>query len=93
MERRGYGKQSFANGVKEKPKQQYAEQTLHDAHKTDETLALGQTRCGEFQQAGGADEPIIVFGDAFAAKKMAALRAARRRFTLRVIEATLMRQR
>ena len=43
----------------------------------------------QLRQACGADDAVVMFRDAFATEKTAALRAPRHRFTLRVIETSL----
>ena len=46
----------------------------------------------QFFEADGAHDTVLVFGDAFAAEAVAALRAARHGFAGNMIETTLMGQ-
>jgi len=87
----GDGKQHFPDEIKEKPEQHDTENALHNAHETDETAPLCQWWFGKLAQARGANQTVIVFGDAFAAKELPALDATRRGFALRMVETALVR--
>jgi hypothetical protein len=76
--------------IEKEPCRQKAQQTLGDAERGGKTASLEQRRPGEFLEAGSADDAVIVFSNAFAAKEMGARGAKRDRFPLGVIEAALM---
>ena len=76
--------------MKEKPNQHEPEKELRRANRNGETAAFSQRNTRKFFQTRGANHAVIVFRDAFAAKKLPALRAACDGFALKMIEATLV---
>jgi hypothetical protein len=92
VEGRWDSQQSFANDEEEKPREQECRTALRQPENFCKPRALRDRRSHQFLQAGRADDPVIVLGDAFATEKPSAFRAARHRLTHRVIETTLVKQ-
>jgi hypothetical protein len=85
----GDGQEAFADKVKEKPKNQDAQQTLRYPDGSRQATAAGELGLGEFLKAGRADAAVVVLGNAFATKKLAAFEATGDRLTGGMIEAAL----
>ncbi len=92
MKRCGQFQQPFANQIEKKPNHDDAQQALRGAHQTAKRPARQVRLPDKLRQARGADDPVVVFGDAFAAEKTAALRTTRHGFTRGVIETSLSGQ-
>jgi hypothetical protein len=92
VERSGNGEQSFANDIEEKPKHDEAEQALGKLENADPFFVSSGRRLRQFLKTGTANNPVIVFGDTFAAEELATLEATRRGFAPGMIKATLVFQ-
>jgi hypothetical protein len=58
---------------------------LAQPNQAGQSSPLQQGHARQLSQARGADDPLIVFGNAFPAEKLAATSAARHRFPLTVV--------
>jgi len=92
MERGRQGEQTLAYEVKEKPDDEQSQQTLANPERPDETAPLQQGNAGQLAQTVGADDAIVVFGNAFPTKELAATGAARHRLPFGVVKASLISQ-
>jgi hypothetical protein len=90
MERGGQFQQAIPDEKKEKPCQQNSDGTLREAGKFDESQSLRKRLARHFSQTGGAEDSVVVFGDALSAEKVVAFWAARRRLARGMVETTLM---
>src|SRR5678815_1206811 len=80
----------MSDEIEEEPGYEHAAEQRDGAEQAGEgTTRLGLAR-GHFFQARGTDDPVIVLGDAFAAKEFAALRAARHCLAIRVVQAAAL---
>jgi len=90
VERTWHRQQALAKEIKEDQQRGEADGQLHCAHQAHEAAALREGHPGQLLQARGANDPVIVFRDAFTAEELAAFRAARRGLTGGVVEAALV---
>src|SRR6266849_3336567 len=90
MEGRINRQQRLAKQIKKEPNHQQTRQELkcpNDAHKT---APIPEGLLRKLLEARSANDAVIVLGDALPAIEMPAFRAARRRFALGMVEATLV---
>src|SRR5262249_24354247 len=78
--------QSFSNQVKEKPREKKPANALDERNRPGQKTPLEQRDRSQFAQARRADDPVVVFRDAFAAKELAAFRAPGHSFALAMVE-------
>lgn len=90
MKRRRDSEQSLADDKKEKPRNHNASRALGEAENFYKRGTARERWPNQFLQTGGANHPIVMFGDAFTAEKAAAFRAARDGLAQGVIEAALV---
>ena len=76
--------------IKEKPRGENSSQTKDGLFQAEQAICFGAGRFDKFLQATGADDAVIMFGDAFAAEEEFALGTTRNGFTQRVVETTLL---
>ena len=88
----GQRKQAFTNEIKEKPSQDETQQTLAEMDRAGERAPLKQRDARNPAQAGSANDAVIMLGNAFTAIITRAMRTARHRLAMSVIEATLLGQ-
>jgi hypothetical protein len=81
--------QAFTYKVEEEPHKHETQQAFAAAHNAGEHPPLRRLGLSQVPQASGANHPIVMLGDALPAKIVAAVGAARDRFTLGVIETPL----
>jgi hypothetical protein len=81
--------QGLSRQMEKKPGDKQSRQTLKSSQCSNETAPLREGRIDHFPETSGANDPVIVFGDAFPAIKMSAVRAARRGLSQRMIETAL----
>jgi hypothetical protein len=93
VERVGQFQQTFADEKKEKPGEQNSERELREAENFGENKSLREGLARQSFQAGGTNNAVIVFGDAFAAEALQTFRATGHGLARGVIEATLMGER
>jgi hypothetical protein len=93
MERSRQFQQAFPDEKKEKPCQRNSEETLRQAKYFCESQSFCKRLARQFSQAGGADNPVVVFSDALSTKEVTAFWTARRRLACGMIETTLMDKR
>lgn len=89
---RGNAEQRAAEEIKTKPKNADANGKLNHRKHPREGTARRVRLDGQLAQAIGANDAVIVLGDAFAAIEVAAFRAARHSFAQRMLKATLMNE-
>jgi hypothetical protein len=88
MKRDGYGEQDLAHIIKKYPKQQKIQKKHGPLYEMAGAFFFDCQRC-QLYQTGSTHHPLVMFGDALPAEKEAALRAARCRFAVLVVETTL----
>jgi hypothetical protein len=93
MKRGGQGQEKISDKVKEKPGRDQSQQELAEVQRARETAPFEERHARQFSQARGANDPVLMLGDTFAAKVLGALRAARGCFALGMVEAALISQR
>jgi hypothetical protein len=84
--------QGFRQRKEKEPRDQKPEPELNHARKPAQSPTPRQIRRRDFCEAGGAEETIIVLGDALTAEIPRTARTSRSRFPYNVIEAALMGQ-
>jgi len=88
MELGGNAQQNFPDSIKRQPRDYQAQgESRCPRQPGQQRTALSFCGAECFVQAGGADDAILMLGDAFTTVKMAALRAACRSFAHGVIQA------
>ena len=85
----GDGDQKLANPIKKDKRQHETDETTRSPAHNSETSLLPGDRFMQLAQAPGADYPVIVLCNAFAAKELPAFRAAGSRFARDVMKAVL----
>ena len=85
--------QNLTGPIEDQPRRENPEATEGDPPEDREAPACARGGFGEFPDAGRAKQPVIVFGDTFAAIKLFAFRTTRGCFPQRVIEAMLLDER
>ena len=85
--------QDFAYQVKEEPRDDYPDSTSNKLHQAPERAPLRRRRPRKLPEARSAEDPVVVFGNAFAAEKSAALRTTRCRCCAKRIRSTSCRGR
>ena len=93
MKRSGQGQEKISDKIKEKPGRDQSQQELAEVKRARETAPFEERDARQFSQARGANDPVLMFGDALAAKILGALRAARDCFALGMVETALISQR
>jgi hypothetical protein len=78
--------------IKKKRRREKAGETQSGAGQNAERMPALSDVPGSLAQTGGAEDAVVMFGDALAAKEVAALRALRDGFARGMIEAMLMDQ-
>src|SRR4030095_12957807 len=84
--------QRFAYNKEEEPCEQEAQTDLNHTSEIAQRAAPRQFRSRHSGKTGGAEHPVIVFGDAFAAQVASHARAARGSFPIDMIETALVSQ-
>jgi hypothetical protein len=90
VKRSRHRQQPLPNQVKKEPGSQQTQSALAHAQHSGESSPLQQWHPRQLAQASRANHPVIVLGDALAAKKLPARRATRHRFPLGMIETALV---
>jgi hypothetical protein len=90
MERGRESSQAFANEIKEKPGCDKAGHKLSERERAGESAPAQQGHTRELCEASRAHDAVVVFAHAFAAVEIPAPRAARHRFALCVVKASLV---
>ena len=85
-------KQDLAEEIEEKPSRHQAEQAFHGTDETGKAAPPQQRNTREFCETRGADDSILVLGNAFAAEITSTRRTAGDSFPLGMIETALICQ-
>jgi hypothetical protein len=90
MERIGQFQKRCADEKKEVPDDEEANDALRKLKNLRKREPFRQGSAGQFFQAGGAQNPVVMFRNAFAAEKLPAFRAAGHCFADGMVETPLM---